>query len=643
MINKNIEILEFNKVKEILRDIALTQKAKEKICELKPTVTEREVLSSLEDTSEARILLDNVGLPPLTSVNEIDDILEVAEKGGMLLPEQFESIMRFVSSCRRLKNYLKKCEATEIKLAFYGNSIDSLETLFEEINKSIRNNMVDSNASRELANIRRKKENVSFRIKEKLDDILKSKKQYFSDGFVSNRNGHFTLPVKKEYKNQISGSVIDTSSSGATYFIEPTSVIKLKDEFNLLEIAQSNEENRILYVLTALIDNFKSEIKINKDAIETLDFIFAKGKLSSEMKAVRPEINTESYIKIKKGRHPLLNQSQCVPLDFEIGNGVNGVIITGPNTGGKTVALKTVGLFVMMTQCGLHIPCEEAQICMRSNILCDIGDGQSISQNLSTFSAHISNIIEILSHTNDESLVLLDELGSGTDPLEGMGIAISILEELRQRKCLFVATTHYPEVKEYAKNTDTLVNARMTFDRETLQPQYMLEIGEAGESCAIYIAMRLGMSKSMLECATNYAYSYKSKENKQYIYKDIIASSPDKLKLTEQEKIVKLKEVKNIDNRALSFNLGDSVIVSPEEKLGIVCQTANSKGEIGVMIQKEKKLINHKRLQIKNKASELYPEDYDFSVIFDTVENRKLRTKMKKGYTNIEIKLDDKL
>ena len=640
MINKNIEILEFNKIKEIINEIYLKQKAKEKINEIKPTTAEREVLSLLDDTSEARILLDNVGLPPLTSVNEIDDIMEVAEKGGMLLPEQFESILRFVSSCRRLKNYLKKCEGTEIKLAYYGNSINSLETLFEEINKSIRNNMVDSNASNELANIRRKKENVSSRIKEKLEDILKSKKQYFSDGFVSNRNGHFTIPVKKEYKNQISGSVIDTSSSGATYFIEPTSVIKLKDELNLLAIAQSNEENRILYVLTALVDIFKSEIK---DTIETLDFIFAKGKLSSEMKAVRPEINTENYIKIKQGRHPLLNQSQCVPLDFEIGNGINGVIITGPNTGGKTVALKTIGLFVMMTQCGLHIPCEEARICMRSNILCDIGDGQSITQNLSTFSAHISNIIEILRHTNEESLVLLDELGSGTDPLEGMGIAIAILEELRHKKCLFIATTHYPEVKEYAKNTDTLVNARMTFNRENLQPQYKMEIGEAGESCAIYIAMRLGMPKAMLECATNYAYAYKHKEDKFSIPNDFFEGSPENLNLAEQEKIVRLKEIKNIENRALSFNLGDSVIVSPKGKLGVVCQTANSKGEIGVMIQKEKKLINHKKLQLKNKASELYPEDYDFSVIFDSVENRKLRTKMNKGYTNIEIKLDNKL
>ena len=307
MINKNIEILEFNKIKEILSDIALTQKAKEKIQELKPTITEREVLSLLDDTSEARILLDNVGLPSLTSVNEIDDILEVAEKGEMLLPEQFERILRFISSCRRLKSYLKKCESTEIKLAYYGNSIDALETLFEEINKSIRNNMIDNNASSELANIRRKKENVSFRIKEKLEDILKSKKQYFSDGFVSNRNGHFTLPVKKEYKNQISGSVIDTSSSGATYFIEPTSVINLKDELNIISIAEANEENRILYVLTTLVDDFKSEIKINKDAIETLDFIFAKGKLSSEMKAIRPEINTGNCIRIKQGRHPLLN------------------------------------------------------------------------------------------------------------------------------------------------------------------------------------------------------------------------------------------------------------------------------------------------------------------------------------------------
>ena len=199
---------------------------------------------------------------------------------------------------------------------------------------------------------------------------------------------------------------------------------------------------------------------------------------------------------------------------------------------------------VMMTQCGLHIPCEQAQICMRSNILCDIGDGQSISQNLSTFSAHISNIIEILARTNEESLVLLDELGSGTDPLEGMGIAISILEELRHKKCLFVATTHYPEVKEYAENTGSLINARMTFDRETLQPQYKLEIGEAGESCAIYIAMRLGMPKSMLECATNYAYKSKQKPRNLSISNNLFESCPNELVSKKQDEIIKAKEKK---------------------------------------------------------------------------------------------------
>ena len=280
MINKNIEILEFNIIKEILCELALTQKAKERILDLKPTVYEREVLSLLDDTSEARTLIDSIGLPPLASVNEIDCIIEVSEKGGMLIPEQFEKILMFISLCKRLKAYLKKCESTEIKLAYYGNSIDSLDLLYKEIAKSIRNNLVDNNASSELANIRRKKENISNRIKEKLDDILKSKKKIFSDGFVSNRNCHFTLPVKKEYKNQISGSVIDTSSTGATYFIEPSSVIKLKDELNLLEIAESNEENRILYVLTGLVDDFKTEIKINKDAIETLIFYFYKAKQS---------------------------------------------------------------------------------------------------------------------------------------------------------------------------------------------------------------------------------------------------------------------------------------------------------------------------------------------------------------------------
>lgn len=300
------------------------------------------------------------------------------------------------------------------------------------------------------------------------------------------------------------------------------------------------------------------------------------------------------------------------------------------------MAIKTVGLFSIMAQCGLHLPCESADICMRGQVLCDIGDGQSITENLSTFSAHINKVIKILNQVNEDSLVLLDELGSGTDPAEGMGIAVAILEELRLSGCLFIATTHYPEVKEYALRTKGLTNARMTFDRETLSPLYRLEIGEAGESCALYIAQRLGLPEHMLERAAKEAYGERHRPTAPEIN---LPKSPNPPAIASPKisgaSIQKQKEA-NSSSHARKFHVGDTVVVYPKKQIGIVYHTVNSKGEIGVQIQKVKHLINHKRLQMKTPAKELYPEDYDFSIIFDSVEARKTRRKMDKGYTGLQ-------
>ena len=328
-----------------------------------------------------------------------------------------------------------------------------------------------------------------------------------------------------------------------------------------------------------------------------------------------------------------------MPLEFELGTEGRGIVITGPNTGGKTVAIKTVGLFALMAQCGLHVPCGKADLCMNSQVLCDIGDGQNITENLSTFSAHITNVMKILHAAGPESLVILDELGSGTDPGEGMGIAIAILEELRNSGCLFLATTHYPEVKTYAKETEGITNARMAFDKETLKPLYRLEIGEAGESCALSIAKRLGMPDSMIRKARRYAYGEEE---------GLLAEGTDSLK---EKTVVKKtggpvieKQKKTAGNKNImeqKFVIGDSVLVYPDEKKGIVCRPVNEKGLLQVQMPDKKIWINQKRVKLLVAAGELYPEDYDFSIIFDTVENRKARHKMEKGYQkDLEIRMD---
>ncbi|MFW5672575.1 MAG: MutS-related protein [Acetivibrio ethanolgignens] len=300
------------------------------------------------------------------------------------------------------------------------------------------------------------------------------------------------------------------------------------------------------------------------------------------MDAVEPSINTERRLVLKDARHPLMEKTVNVPLQFEIGEKVRGIIITGPNTGGKTVAIKTVMLNCMMAQCGLHVTCKEADICMNNSYLCDIGDGQNIAENLSTFSAHIKNVLEVLGEVNKDSFVIMDELGSGTDPTEGMGIAIAILEELRKSGAIFLVTTHYPEVKEYADKAKDIINARMTFDKETLRPTYQMVIGEAGESCAFYIADRLGMPNEMLKTAIKAAYGEGAVENYQFQEKDIIIGKRN------THKISKMKKQKKSMELITNYRRGDSVMVYPDKKIGIVCEPMNEKGVLRVQLPDKK-------------------------------------------------------
>ena len=637
MTDKSMNALEFDKILNMLSEKAVSEPVKQKLLQLRPYLSLQEVNARLQDTTEAVRILEHIGTPPLPLMKDIAMLLELAEKGSMLMPEQLTQIVQFLTACSRMKQFLKKAESLEVSVAGYGGSLLLLPELRNEIEHSIRNNSVDDNASKALKDIRRQMDQLRQEMKSKLESILRNKKEWFSESFVSTRNGHFVLPVRRECKNLVSGSVLDISSTGSTYFIEPTSVSKLKEEISQLEIEESNEERRILYSLTAMTVEHAFSIRLNIEALEALDYIFAKAKLSVDMKAKPAVINNNRLIHIENGRHPLLNPSECVPLNFTIGNGINGIVITGPNTGGKTVALKTVGLLELMAQSGLHVPCDSARLCMNNAVLCDIGDGQSITENLSTFSSHITNIIGILGNSNHESLILLDELGSGTDPAEGMGIAIAILEELSEKQCLFVATTHYPEVKEYANKKEALLNARMAFDRVSLKPLYKLEIGEAGESCALYIAKRLGMPKKMLQRAYEEAYLKEGNTQRNTIEADFIENEADSEDISmnavvQLSRIEEDKPKKVVSTRSQRFNIGDSVMVYPQKKIGIVYRQANEKGEVGVQIQKTKELINHKRLQLKAPASEMYPADYDFSIIFDTVANRKARHKMEKGY-----------
>ena len=627
--------IEFDKIKEIWKNLCITDKAKEQIEEISFYLSERELRKQLKDTTDSRAMLEKLGMPPLPNVEEIKDILLAAEKGDCLTPFQLERVEKMLAAVRRLRDYLNRGKIYENAIAYYDENLDAAEDLREEISRQIRGGEVDDYASKDLLQIRNQIVKCEEQMKQKAEQILRSHKEYMADNYCTLRNGRLCLPVKKEYKLKINGSVIDNSATGNTLFMEPTSIARYYEEIQLLKISEENEVYRILYTLTAMTADRSEVLRNNINMIEKLDFIFSKGKLSMDLDGVEPSINLERKIIMKNARHPLMDKAINVPLQFSIGTGINGIVITGPNTGGKTVAIKTVMLNCMMAQCGLHVTCENADICMNSSYLCDIGDGQNLEENLSTFSAHIKNVLEVLQSADRDSFVIMDELGSGTDPAEGMGIAIAILEELKKTGCLFLVTTHYPEVKEYAEKSEGIVNARMTFDQKTLQPTYQMIIGEAGESCAFYIADRLGMPKEMLHTAVRYAYGESAVSKYQF------QNEKNNLEHHRSSKI--RKSVKNKKDIKLQdkFRRGDSVMVFPDKKIGIVCEPMNDKGVLRVQMPDKKIWINHKRVRLQVSASELYHEDYDFSIIFDTVENRKKRHDMERKYTEEQIEYSE--
>lgn len=626
--------IEFDKIKELWKECAVTEGAKEQIDRTSILLSELELRKQQRDTTNSRKLIEKLGTPPLQSVLEVKEIVALAEKGSCLTPYQLERVEKALAAIRRLKDYLARGKQYENPLAYYEENLQEDAELRNEIGRQIRGGAVDDYASKELYQVRNKIMRCEEDMKQKAEQVMRTHKDCMADSFCTMRNGRVCVPVKKDCKLKIAGSVIDKSATGSTFFIEPTSVAKCYEELQVLKISEENEVYRILYTLTAMVAAAGPLLQEDMELMEKLDYILSKGKLSLQMEATEPQINTERRILLKNARHPLMDKSVSVPLQFEIGGEVHGIVITGPNTGGKTVAIKTVMLNCMMAQCGLHVTCEEADICMNTSYLCDIGDGQNLSENLSTFSAHIKNVLEVLKVVSQGSLVIMDELGSGTDPTEGMGIAIAILEELRKSGALFLVTTHYPEVKEYAKKTEGVLNARMTFDKETLRPTYRMVLGEAGESCAFYIADRLGMPKSMLETAIEAAYGEKAVKNYQ------LGEANKEFQKKSTAKITKQKQTKKTNELSEKFHVGDSVMLYPDKKIGIVCEGVNEQGCLRVQLPNKKIWINYKRVKLQVAATELYPEDYDFSIIFDTVENRKIRHDMERKYTEETIFLE---
>jgi len=452
-----LEVLEYQTIIDMLEEFTVSEMGRDLIRALKPETDAAIIRNWLMETSESRALLDKGASVPLSSLSGIGKVMEKLGKVTALQPEDLTIIRNVLIGAGRIISYMKSRAELAPHVASYASSMFTLEDLAAEIDRCIRDNRVDDRASTELARIRKRIALVEARIASKLESILHSPawQEKLQDQVVSIRGGSYVIPVKREHRRSVEGTVVDTSSSGSTVFIEPEAIRCLKNELNLLRIEEEKEEFRILSRLTGIAEGYRREIMINVQTMAYYDFLFAKAKLSNAMKAVCPEINEDRRIVIVKGRHPLIGD-HAVPLDFRIGEDYQALIITGPNTGGKTVVLKTVGLFCLMAQSGLHVPADTGtSLPVFRDILADIGDGQSITQSLSTFSSHIRNIISIIRYAGPDTLVIIDELGTGTDPAEGMGLAIAIMEELKLKDSIIIATTHYSEIKEFAVNASS--------------------------------------------------------------------------------------------------------------------------------------------------------------------------------------------
>lgn len=609
--NQDMKTLGFDLIIEQLKTNAVSAAAAELLSETGPILNESLCLNRMAETTEARKVLEISGNPPLAIMNGLDEAVTKAAQGDMLMPEQLTETARFMGTVRRLKRYLQNAESGSPMIASWQTELPELEETADAIERAIREDEILDEASAALHGIRRRKESKEQAIREKMNQVLFHQKDHLADHFITTRNGHFVLPVMKRFQSLFPGKVIDISGRGTTVFMEPNAVAVLQQELDLIADEEYEEERRILWELSGLVADAEEDLRRSIRTMTDLDVLFARGKLSMAMHGVPAELTTERYIRLKQARHPLLKQESCVPLDLELKRPDCGIAVTGPNTGGKTVTLKTIGLMCMMAQSGLHIPCGEGTVIpLTDAILCDIGDSQSISQNLSTFSGHMTNVIRILGECSRDSLVLLDELGSGTDPAEGTGLATAILEEILRRKCLFMVTTHDPDIKKWAEETENVVSARMAFDRISLKPMYILELGKSGESCAIEITRRLGMDESILKRARQIV---KGERNAAHDSGHPMRIPGSRLKRRGTAR----------EGDFERFTTGDSVMRLPDQAKGIVYRPADDKGNVIVQFPGEKVTVPHKRLQLLVPAAELYPPDYDFSIIFETVANRK--------------------
>ena len=542
MKERTLRVLEFTKIRDRLASKAMTDMGRERCEALVPSSNMTEIQRMQAETEEATVILQYVGASPLVPFSDVRASLTLAEKGATLSPKALLEVAALMQSARAARKALDTERDNTPILKELAQRLSTLHNVEQDItNAIISEDEIADRAANELMDIRRHLRGANERIKEKLNQMIRSSafQKYLQDPIVTMRNDRYCLPVKAEYRGSVPGLVHDQSSTGATLFIEPMAAVEMGNELKTWAAKEKQEIERILSALSAEIAPYADQLRETVETLAELDYIFAKGMLSREMNAVSPKLNQNGYINIIRGRHPLIDREKVVPSNLWMGKDFTSLIITGPNTGGKTVTLKTAGLLCAMAQCGFLIPADErSEICVFDEFLVDIGDEQSIEQSLSTFSGHMKKITGILELAMPHTLVLLDELGAGTDPAEGAALAVAIIEELRRRGVLLMATTHYAELKVFALETKGVINASCEFDLETLRPTYKLSVGVPGKSNAFLISEKLGIPERVIEAAQQHL----SAEDKRL---DAVLGQLDDLKLQLKESQNEVEELRN--------------------------------------------------------------------------------------------------
>lgn len=502
---KDHKSLELDKILSMLANETTCADAAEMAMRVEPDTDLKHVTRLLQETDDAFVLMAKFGAPSFYGMTNVTNALRRAQAGGVLNLPELLAVAATLRAIRSVADWRKKSESIKTALDWRFETLQPNKFIEERISMTVvSEEEVADTASVALASIRRKIRAASLRVREQLDKLIRSQtyQKYLQEAIVTQRGGRYVVPVKAEFRNEVKGLVHDSSGSGATVFIEPIGVVEANNEIRVLRADEQEEIDRILTELSREVGEFADGVIASYRAAVELNLIFAKGQLAYKMKGVLPKLNDEGKVNIKAARHPLIDKNKVVPTDLILGREYDALIVTGPNTGGKTVSLKTAGLLTLMAMCGLMIPAGEgSEISVFRHVLADIGDEQSIEQSLSTFSAHMTNIIRILGQADDSSLILIDELGAGTDPVEGAALAISIIEAMREKGAKIMATTHYAELKAYALQTDGVENGCCEFDVATLRPTYRLLIGVPGKSNAFAISKRLGMPEDIVDRA----------------------------------------------------------------------------------------------------------------------------------------------